>query len=285
MSSSEAAHPSPGLMVPFLIGAGSSKTVDPATATRVIAQRRAKVGQQHSSTRTVKSTSEARFRFRNAQSKPLPSLPLSNTTTTQARFGGSNGSGSSPKCGSPRISKLLSAVLNSPLLNTSSNINAAQEADTVMVDGSFVAVPTAMTVTRPPSPSPTADYSIISPPSPMSFVHVLPPFDVPDGAYDVFSSPTSGPEGTPNCTLFISQPSLKPGAVVPFRRTQSKLGRNTLGRIWGALSTPNRSARRSRSADAVFDGLPLDGEEGELIDDEACFFAIKSVAGMGTPSQ
>ena len=33
--------------------------------------------------------------------------------------------------------------------------------------------------------------------------------------------------------------------------------------------------------DGLLDDLPLDGEEGELIEDEACFFATKPFVGMG----
>ncbi|KAH8112387.1 WD40 repeat-like protein [Phellopilus nigrolimitatus] len=182
----------------------------------------------------------------------------------------------------PRISKLLGAVLNgsrtSPTPYTISHPRPRPSPDDaneiVMVDGSFAEVSSADTVTRPPSPAPTADFSFISPPSPMSFVHVMPPSHM-SGLYDVFSSPTSGPEGTPNCTLFIS-PS-KGGGSGSMRRSSNKLSRATLGRIWGALSSP---ARRTRTkSQSGFDGLPLDGEEGELID-EACFIAMGPTTGM-----
>ena len=183
----------------------------------------------------------------------------------------------------PRISKLLGAVLNGARTEAR-NLGVStgggggsgggnNEGEIVMVDGSFTEVNNAETVTRPPSPAPTADFSFISPPSPMSFVHVVPPH-IPDGFYDVFSSPTSGPKGTPNCTLFIS-PS-KAGASM---RRSPKLSKAALGRIWDALSSPARKARTK--SQNVFDGLPLDGEEGELID-EACFIAARPSTGMGT---
>ncbi|THG92579.1 hypothetical protein EW145_g8667, partial [Phellinidium pouzarii] len=150
--------------------------------------------------------------------------------------------------------------------------------EVVMVDGTFTAVPIAQTITRPPSPAPTADFSFVSPPSPMSFVHVLPPAHVPGGLYDVFSSPTSGPEGTPNCTLFVSPARGAMGGGGFSVRRSPRLSKAALGRIWGALSSPARRSRtKSRS---VFDGLPLDGEEGELID-EACFIATRPTYGMG----
>ncbi|EJD02007.1 WD40 repeat-like protein [Fomitiporia mediterranea MF3/22] len=169
-----------------------------------------------------------------------------------------------------RISKLLGAVLNGAKSDNRSP-SGSNEGNIVMVDGSFSEVLNEETVTRPPSPAPTADFSFISPPSPMSFVHILPQH-VSGGLYDVFSSPTSGPEGTPNCTLFIS-PAKASGSM----RRSPKLPKAALGRIWDALSSP---ARRSRTkCQVVFDGLPLDGEEGELID-EACFIAARPTIGM-----
>lgn len=150
---------------------------------------------------------------------------------------------------------------------------AATEGDIVMVDGTFVEVRGEETITRPPSPAPTADFSFVSPPSPMSFVHVVPPSHRVNGIYDVFSSPTSGPAGTPNCTLFIS-----PAKAGNAMRRSPKLNKAALGRIWGALSS---LARRRTKSQGIFDGLPLDGEEGELID-EACFIAAGPLTGMGT---
>ncbi|KLO12508.1 WD40 repeat-like protein [Schizopora paradoxa] len=151
-----------------------------------------------------------------------------------------------------------------------------KDADVDIVDGSFAAVPASQVVTRPPSPTPTADYSIVSPPSPMSFVHVIPPVHVPNGIYDVFTSPTSGPAGTPNCTLFISP---KQGST-SMKRTPSKVGK-AAQRLWDALSSPVGKRRRTRFGNCshVYDGLPLDGEEGELVD-EACVIAIRPDTGI-----
>jgi F-box and WD-40 domain protein 1/11 len=205
-----------------------------------------------------------------------PKLPTKHSMATRsmsdfsgipgASIGSSRGSRTRPS--TPRFSKLLGAVMNSPLL-----IPASAEQEIVMVDGTFVGVPSSQTVTRPPSPSPTENFSLLSPPSPMSFVHVVPPAS--SGVYDVFTSPTSGPEGTPSCTLFISS------ATNSMRRSPSKLGKATLGRIWGALSSPAKRGKvRSVFGSGLFDGLPLDGEEGELID-EACYIAVRRVTGMG----
>lgn len=178
---------------------------------------------------------------------------------------------------SPRMGKLLGAVLNAPLLNTSSSGEDGEANDIVMVDGTFAEVSASQTVTRPPSPALTADFSFVSPPSPMSFVHVVPPSHVPSGIYDVFTSPTSGPEGTPNCTLFIS-PAKQDGGLSYMRRSTSRPRKATLGRIWGALSSPGRRGRGK--VQNIFDYLPLDGEEGELID-EACFIDACETTGKG----
>ncbi|KAI5121589.1 hypothetical protein M0805_009460 [Coniferiporia weirii] len=234
------------------------------------------------------SSSSSTLRWPPSADTPRPKLPTKHSLSASASdtfpFPLADGSGEGvsrsaslnmPIARAPRISKLLGAVLNAPLLSgTSTAVPGSRrgtndmEGEVVMVDGSFAEVPSSQTVTRPPSPAPTADYSFISPPSPMSFVHVLPPSHM-SGIYDVFTSPTSGPEGTPNCTLFISP--AKAGTSGSMRRSP-KLSRAALGRIWGALSSP---ARRSRTkSQCVFDGLPLDGEEGELID-EACFIATR----------
>ncbi len=121
-----------------------------------------------------------------------PGSSSSSRLPTFINTAGPSGSGTSTARSSPRISRLLSAVLGS---SPSSRIGRmkGREAHVDIVDGSFAAVPASQTVTRPPSPTPTADYSIISPPSPMSFVHVIPPVHVSNGIYDVFTSPTSGP--------------------------------------------------------------------------------------------
>ena len=168
----------------------------------------------------------------------------------------------------PRMGRLFGAVLN----GGPSNRNNSGEI--LMVDGSFADVPASQTVTRPPSPAPTADYSMVSPPSPMSFVHVR----MPSGTYDVVTSPTSGPEGTPDCTHFVQRSRGFSTERWTPRRNPNKLGKAALGRIWGALSSPARKGKyRNLSA---LDGLPLDGEEGELID-EACFFEQRKSVGCG----
>ena len=244
---------------------------------------------------------------------------------------GNSGGIAMPTPRSPRITKLLGAVLSgsSPrCASTSGSRDSAKNifernrtrGNIVMVDGTFAEVADSETVTRPTSPislAPTIgdDFSIISmpsPPSPMSFVHVVSPsLEHHDsgnqnltrypGMYDIFTSPTSGPEGTPNCTLFISPTkggNLGPNNSVPglsgiglsgmggSMRRSPKLSKAALGKLWGALSSPARRTRTklhhaNMNSNHDFDDSPLDGEEGELID-EACFIPFREDTGFGT---
>ena len=69
--------------------------------------------------------------------------------------------------------------------------------------------------------------------------------------------------------------------------------KNILPRLWDALSSPGRRGKGKASRnDSTFDleGYsyedlpPLDGEEGELIDDEACLIEltdVRAVTGIG----
>jgi hypothetical protein len=120
-----------------------------------------------------------------------------------------------------------------------------------------------MQIPRPTSP----DFSIISPPSPtLSQLH-LPQCN------------------TPTPSWFPSRKQLAGISAL-----HGKPIRSILPRLWDALSSPVR--RRTRFGfDYVYpdfdyaDLLPLDGEEGELIDDEACFIDVRAVTGIGTSSQ
>jgi len=57
-------------------------------------------------------------------------------------------------------------------------------------------------------------------------------------------------------------------------------------KLWTALGSPKdnstRLKRKGKGKSQVYDGyfdLPLDGEEGELVDDEACFVDIPKTIG------
>ena len=91
--------------------------------------------------------------------------------------------------------------------------------------------------------------------SPFLTTHDLPDLDVVDGSFQAVSP-----------SLAVTRPS-SPDVV----NQHSARPRGFISRFWDAL-------RRSRhkSSKYIDDGEPLDGEEGELIDDEACFIDVDS---------
>jgi F-box and WD-40 domain protein 1/11 len=143
-------------------------------------------------------------------------------------------------------------VLGSPFLTTTDLVSLPPHLD--LVDGDDTAVPHADTITRPPSPEGLYGFEVVH--------HE-------DGGEDDW----------------------------PFRR--SSPFRSLLPRIWDVLSS---SPPRRQSSPLIYNYStssiwaqkqidyaqlpPLDGEEGELIDDEACFFCppIRAVTGIGAPS-
>lgn len=202
----------------------------------------------------------------------------------------------------PRFSRTYRSGLGSPFLTTSdlppdgesphngpsSSSRMLENDELEQVDGAFAAVPRALTVTRPPSPTPsfrTESYSIINwnPEYPSAYAaseegapYCLPPGRRTVSGYYAFAGPSP----------------LKPSRSL------------TLGiaRIWDALreGSPGKKNKRRPSLPSVSvwrDGLvtededgirefidylnmpPLDGEEGELIDDEACFINVTRITG------
>ena len=89
--------------------------------------------------------------------------------------------------------------------------------------------------------------------SPFLTTHDLPDLDVVDGSFQAV--PTE---------LAVTRPSSPDTSGQRFPRPKG-----FIPRLWDAL-------RRSKVKTSRFidDGLPLDGEEGELIDDEACFIDV-----------
>jgi hypothetical protein len=152
------------------------------------------------------------------------------------------------------------------------------------IDGTSSPVHHAMTVTRPPSPSFSFDFSIISPPSPTLNSDSL----------------SASPSGSSQSSLFPSHwsrsssardkrynpihatPSSYRAIPIPLNRRTVQSGKSMkciIPRLWGALSSPTRKGRRKTnrwksyalpSNVSYADLQPLDGEEGELID-EACY--------------
>ena len=146
------------------------------------------------------------------------------------------------------------------------------------IDGSPFSVQHAMTVTRPPSPSFSFDFSIVSPPSPSPDRNSFPSLPHPRHA----SSPSS-----PSSLrwLGITSGDNRYNSIQgtpPYRNYGHHNGKSMkyiIPRLWGALSSQTRKGRRKTNRRKAYnmpsnisyaDLLPLDGEEGELID-EACY--------------
>jgi hypothetical protein len=88
--------------------------------------------------------------------------------------------------------------------------------------------------------------------SPFLTTHDLPDLDVVDGSFQAVP-----------LSLAVTRPSSPDIAPHQFARP-----RGFIPRLWDVL---RRSKHKSRF---IGDGQPLDGEEGELIDDEACFIDL-----------
>ncbi|KAI0657480.1 WD40 repeat-like protein [Cubamyces menziesii] len=172
------------------------------------------------------------------------------------------------------------------------------------VDGAFASVPRSFTVTRPPSPTPsfrTDTFSIVNW-NPDLYNHLLANASditprcsmafIPAGRRTVSGYP-SAQWARHNISTTPSASPLKPSRSMT-------IGMGILPRIWDALreGSPAKKGRRrpgmpswrdAGGSDLEYhsDGsvdyanmVPLDGEEGELIDDEACFIDVRAVTGM-----
>lgn len=171
--------------------------------------------------------------------------------------------------------QLLSSNLGSPFLTTT-DLPDVPGVDLDIVDGALSAVPRSFTVTRPTSPVPTTDFSIVSRPNSMMY----------DNTFG--TAPNSSFFNTPTRRALHSG-----GSYGLVSGSPSGNLKNILPRLWDALSSPGRKgkSRASRNGSIFeFEGYsyenmpPLDGEEGELIDDEACLIDvidIRAVTGIG----
>lgn len=211
--------------------------------------------------------------------------------------------GSSPR----KFNRFLNSVLGSPFVTTSDlpqdalvAQQAAADDELEAIDGAFSAVPRAETVTRPPSPTPsfaTDTYSIVD-------------WMENPGAFPLRSHPSVS-DGTPACSFLAgssrrcaSQTHASGFAYTPCNtlRASTPISMKTsrsvgiLPRIWEVLreSSPTKKGKRRLDLSSDFwdefgpggyidyaNLSPLDGEEGELIDDEACFIDVRSVTGLG----
>ncbi|KAJ7094020.1 WD40 repeat-like protein [Mycena belliarum] len=164
-----------------------------------------------------------------------------------------------PPNSTARFSRLLTSVLGSPFLTTADLASLPPHLDLDLVDGADLAVPRADTVTRPPSPSPSPSRD---------------PHERESGLYGFEVVQREDGEGE-----------------WPFKRSPF---RSLLPRLWDVLSAspPRRPSpfAYNYSNSSIWTPKPidytqlppLDGEEGELIDDEACFFCppVRAVTGI-----
>ncbi|KAJ7704307.1 WD40-repeat-containing domain protein [Mycena rosella] len=176
-------------------------------------------------------------------------VPFSTPPSTPPSRLRRRGSPAAPPNPSARFSRLLTSVLGSPFLTTAEMASLPPHLD--LVDGDDTAVPHSDIITRPPSPDP-GEFGLYG-------------FEVvqrEDGEADW-----------------------------PFKRSPF---RSLLPRLWDVLSAspPRRqspfSYNYSTSSIWALKPIdytqlpPLDGEEGELVDDEACFFCppVRAVTGI-----
>lgn len=218
-----------------------------------------------------------------------------------------------PPMNAPRFSKLFNSVLGSPFLTTSdlpsssdmtSTRSIQLDDDLETVDGSFYAVPRGHTITRPTSPTPsfrTETYSIVN-------------WNESVDVYPSISSRPSVSDASPSCgaalrssiwssasaTYFPYYTSTTPYNTMRFHSPTSMKGSKSLGllpKLWDALRESSPTKKGKRRFDLSYESIwteldaegnidysnlpPLDGEEGELIDDEACFIDVRAVTGLG----
>ncbi|KAI9513439.1 WD40 repeat-like protein [Russula earlei] len=153
-----------------------------------------------------------------------------------------------------------------------------------IIDGSPFSVQRTLTITRPPSPSSSFDFSIINLPSSGPDRSSYPFGSLPGRSQpQLFSPPRWSASSTGRrYNTAPGSPSSYRVALAPSDNQTSQTGKSMkclLPRLWGALSSPSRKSRRKAGRRKPYtlpsnigyaDLQPLDGEEGELID-EACF--------------
>ena len=163
------------------------------------------------------------------------------------------------------------------------NNNDSQD-DFDIIDRSPFSLQRTMTMTRPPSPSSSLDFSIISPPSPGPDRSSYPFGSLPGRSQPHLFSPywSGSSSGDRRYNTAPGSPSSYRAPLVPSGNQTPQTVKSMkclLPRLWGALSSPSRKSRRKTARRKPYalpsnigyaDLQPLDGEEGELID-EACF--------------
>ncbi|KAG1822357.1 WD40 repeat-like protein [Suillus variegatus] len=114
---------------------------------------------------------------------------------------------------------------------------------------------------RPPSPAPTADFSMISPPSSPSYIQYHSQF-------------LSAQQGRNTLPFFRTSPTR---TSTHLRSHSIASGGSTKRRLWESISSPSpRGSNTNGDVHVDYGALdPLDGEEGELVDHEGYFDAIQ----------
>jgi F-box and WD-40 domain protein 1/11 len=144
----------------------------------------------------------------------------------------------------------------------------------------------------PPSPSPSLDFSFVSPPSPGPDRDAA-PYATHSGRSQPYLCLTGSSSRDKRHNSLHGSTAPYRGAAGGNRAPQaSKSMKFLLPRLWGALSSPTRKTRRQTARRKPYalpsnisyaDLQPLDGEEGELINDEACYIERYDLSRYGLP--
>ena len=206
---------------------------------------------------------------------------------------------------SPWFNRLLNSTLGSPFVTTSGlppyEPRVMKRFDPNMdfeqVDGALVSVPLTETVTRPPSPTPSfaSDaFSLINWPENAERFATQPRPSISD------ATPTCSflPSGRSTAYPYYSSPAAFNSTRIAHSNSfKNSRNFNPLPRLWEVLRESSPGKKCKRRLDVTSSDFwnelggsgyidwanlpPLDGEEGELIDDEACVIDVRAVTGFG----
>ncbi|GJJ14601.1 hypothetical protein Clacol_008867 [Clathrus columnatus] len=220
--------------------------------------------QSSSSTRNDQFSSQHLDFNLSSSSSPTVRLP------TKHHYPRSEGQSPTPTIGPKKFSKLLDTVLGSS--PTSKRVETREEGFNQSSSQS--------------SPALSFDYTIVDAPSshstPISCRAIDPVSDPPAFAPtgpDIFA--TSNPRNR----RFGSSLKRSGSASSDILLSTGKSGnKRILPRFWTTLASPAREAsfnmkyKEKKPVESIYDpNYPLDGEEGELVDDEACFIEMRGI--------
>ena len=190
-----------------------------------------------------------------------------------------------------------------PMGDADMDEDSASSTEMEAVDGAFASVPRSFTVTRPTSPTPsfrTETFSIVNW-NPEVYNMVLPPDFDGDTSRCSMAFLQSGRRTISGYPSSHWSSSSRTPAPSPIKASRSlTIGMGIIPKIWDVLKdgSPGKRCRRrpgipswrdptGLELDYHSDGsvdyssmTPLDGEEGELVDDEACFIDVRAMTGM-----